>query len=219
MKNRINGWIIGSKICLPFLVVGFLILLIGWTKTNFLFATIGIVALLVGVFILMFFRDFPRKISAQKYEFVSPADGKIVELQTMEDCEIYGGRCKKVAIFMSIFNAHINRSPFRGVVKKIVYKKGKFFNAMKPDASVENESNTIWLETDKGTIVVKQIAGLVARRIVCNVSEGEYLDIGEKFGMIKFGSRVELFLPPEIEFYVKLNDKVYAGITILGRFL
>lgn len=219
MKKRVNGWTIGCRIYLPFLLIGILALSVGLVSFSPWAFLLGIILLLVGLFLLSFFRDFPRKISAKEYEFVSPADGKIVELTTIEKSQIYGGKCAKISIFMSIFDAHVNRSPYSGVIKKIEYKEGKFLNAMSTQATIENESNTLWLDTDKGTIIIRQIAGLIARRIVCNVSEGESLELGEKFGMIKFGSRVELFLPPEIELYVKLNDKVYAGTSILGKFL
>ncbi|MCX8065374.1 MAG: phosphatidylserine decarboxylase family protein [Candidatus Hydrogenedentes bacterium] len=219
MKNRVNGWIIGSRYYLPCFIVGVLLLIIGIEKSSYPTTGIGSILLISSLLILAFFRDFPRKISAGDREFVSPADGKIVEIDTANEDDLYGGRCVKIAIFMSVFNAHVNRSPFRGVVKKVLYKKGKFINAMMPEAGKQNESNTIWLETERGAIIIKQIAGLIARRIVCNLSEGEYLEVGEKFGMIKFGSRVELLLPPEVELYVKLGDKVFAGTSILGRFL
>lgn len=179
---------------------------------------LGIVIFILSIFILFFFRDFPREITAKEDEIVSPADGTIVEIKEIENNEYYDGKCLRVSIFMSVFNAHVNRSPYDGVIKKIVYKKGKFMNAMKSQSSEYNESNTLFIETKRGNITVRQIAGKIARRIVCPVKEGDYLKKGEKFGMIKFGSRVELYLPLNSEVYIKDREKVYAGITLIGRF-
>lgn len=219
MKSRINGWIIGSRYYIPFLILGLSLLILGLRNVNYFQMCLGVIFLIIFGFVLAFFRDFPRKVTAKDDEFVSPADGKIVEIYRIDGSDLYKGECIKIAIFMSLFNVHINRSPFGGIVKKVQHKSGKFMNAMRSEAGEYNESNSIWIETEKGTIVVRQVAGLVARRIICNLSEGDYVRVGEKFGMIKFGSRVELFLPINVELYVKLGDKVYAGKSVLGRFL
>ncbi len=205
------------KYYLPCMFAGAILLCIGYTYYKPIIP-LGIIFLILSVFILTFFRDFPREITAKEDEFVSPADGTIVEIKEIEKKEYYDGKSIRVSIFMSIFNAHVNRSPFDGVVKKVVYKKGEFMNAMKSQSSDFNESNTIFLETEKGNITIRQIAGKIARRIVCPATEGTVLKKGEKFGMIKFGSRVELYLPPYVEIYVKERDRVYAGSTIIGRF-
>ncbi len=217
MNNSINAWLIGMKYYLPCMFAGAILLCIGYTYYKPIIP-LGIIFLILSVFILTFFRDFPREITAKEDEFVSPADGTIVEIKEIEKKEYYDGKSIRVSIFMSIFNAHVNRSPFDGVVKKVVYKKGEFMNAMKSQSSDFNESNTIFLETEKGNITIRQIAGKIARRIVCPATEGTVLKKGEKFGMIKFGSRVELYLPPDVEIYVKERDRVYAGSTIIGRF-
>lgn len=219
MKSRINGWIVGSRYYIPFLILGLSLLIIGLRNVNYFQMCLGVIFLIIFGFVLAFFRDFPRKVTAKDDEFVSPADGKIVEIYRIDGSDLYKGECIKIAIFMSLFNVHINRSPFGGIVKKVQHKSGKFMNAMRSEASEYNESNSIWIETEKGTIVLRQVAGLIARRIICNLSEGDYVRVGEKFGMIKFGSRVELFLPINVELYVKLGDKVYAGKSVLGRFL
>lgn len=178
---------------------------------------IGIALLILSLFVVSFFRDFPRNITAARDEIVSPADGTIVEIGEIKKTEYYKGKCLRVSIFMSIFNAHVNRSPYDGVIKKIVYKKGQYMNAMKSQSSEYNESNTLFMETEKGDMTVRQIAGAIARRIVCPVKEGTFLKKGEKFGMIKFGSRVELYLPTNVKLYIKVNDKVHAGSTIIGK--
>lgn len=217
MNNSINAWIIGMKYYLPCILLGVLLSYIGFAYYKPILI-VGILVLIVSVFIIFFFRDFPRTISAKEDEIVSPADGTVVEVKEIEKKEYYEGKCIRVSIFMSVFNAHVNRCPYDGVIKKIVYKKGQFMNAMKSQSSDYNESNSLFIETEKGNVTVRQIAGKIARRIVCPVKKGDFLKKGEKFGMIKFGSRVELYLPLNIEIYVKEKEKVYAGMTIIGRF-
>lgn len=177
----------------------------------------GLALLLAGLGILMFFRDFPRAITAAPNEVVSPADGTVVAIEDLEETEHYEGPARRVSIFMSIFNAHVNRSPFDGVVREVKYAPGRYRNAMNPESSRVNESKAVWLDTAKGPMTVRQISGAVARRIVCPLQKGAHLEKGEKFGMIRFGSRVELYLPPGTEVCVEVKDKVYAGATVLAR--
>ncbi len=217
MNTSINAWVIGMKYYLPCMILGFLLSYLGFIYYRPVLM-VGIIVLVISIFILFFFRDFPRTISAKEDEIVSPADGTVVEVKEIEKKEYYEGKCIRVSIFMSVFNAHVNRFPYDGVIKKIVYKKGQFMNAMKSQSSDYNESNSLFIETEKGNITVRQIAGKIARRIVCPVKEGNSLKKGEKFGMIKFGSRVELYLPLGTEIYVEEKEKVYAGLTIIGRF-
>lgn len=217
MNTPINAWIIGMKYYLPCIIMGLLLSYLGATYYRPVLI-VGTFVLVISIFILFFFRDFPRTISAKEDEIVSPADGTVVEVTEIEKKEYYEGKCIRISIFMSVFNAHVNRFPYDGVIKKIVYKKGQFINAMKNQSSDYNESNTLLIETKKGNITVRQIAGKIARRIVCPVKEGDSLKKGQKFGMIKFGSRVELYLPINTEIYVKEKKKVYAGLTIIGRF-
>ncbi len=217
MKNNlINAWIIGAKYYIPCLIISILLLYIGFSYYKPLIP-IGVALLILSLFVISFFRDFPRNITATSDEIVSPADGTIVEIGEIEKTEYYNGKCLRVSIFMSIFNAHVNRSPYDGVIKKIVYKRGQYMNAMKSESSEFNESNAIFIETEKGDMTVRQIAGAIARRIVCPVKEGTFLKKGEKFGMIKFGSRVELYLPTDVKLYIKMNEKVYAGSSIIGK--
>ena len=167
------------------------------------------------LFTLNFFRDPPRRIPAEPGLMVAPADGEIVEIKDMDEPEFLKVPCTRVAIFLNVFNVHINRSPCEGEVKGLRYKPGKFLDVRHPDCSTVNESNTIHL----GDVVVKQIAGLIARRIVCEAKPQDRLARGEKFGMIKFGSRTELYIPKAQvqEIRVKLKDKVKGGETIIAR--
>ncbi len=179
---------------------------------------IGFVFIGLGLFTLAFFRDFPREIIAKELELVSPADGTVVAIEELADTPHYTGKCVRVSIFMSVFNAHVNRAPYPGTVQEIKYAPGHYKNAMNPESSKVNESNAVWMQTDKGPITVRQISGAIARRIVCPVQPGTRLEKGEKFGMIRFGSRVEIYLPTETRIYVTLKDKVYSGSTVLGSF-
>lgn len=178
----------------------------------------GVVLTALGLGMLLFFRDFPRQITAQANEVVSPADGTVVAIEDLPESPHYAGPCRRVSIFMSVFNAHVNRAPFDAVVREVRYAPGFYINAMKSEASQVNESNALWLETPKGPMTVRQISGAIARHIVCPVQPGRALSKGEKFGMIRFGSRVELYLPPGTEVCVTLKQKVRAGTTIMARF-
>jgi len=174
--------------------------------------------LLLSLFMLAFFRDFPRAITAAENEAVSPADGTIVAIEDFESSPHYDGPCRRVSIFLSVFNAHINRAPFGGTITRIDYKEGQFLDARLPETSEKNESNTVRMQTPWGDMTVRQISGAVARRIVCPAEAGMTLKKGEKFGMIRFGSRTELYLPPGTEVCVKMGEKVYAGSSVIARF-
>lgn len=173
---------------------------------------------LVGIAMALFFRDFPRAITAADNEVVSPADGKVVAIEDLDESPHYPGPCRRVSIFLSVFDVHVNRSPYPGTVTGVKYAPGEFRDARLPETSQVNESNAVWMETDRGAMTVRQISGAVARRIVCPVAAGAVLAKGEKFGMIRFGSRTELYLPPGTEVTVALNQKVRAGTTIMARF-
>ena len=178
----------------------------------------GLALLLLGVAILLFFRDFPREITAGPNEVVSAADGTVVAIEDMEETEHYDGPARRLSVFMSVFSAHVNRAPYDGVVRAVRYAPGKYVNAMKAESSKVNESNAVWMDTERGLITFRQISGAVARRIVCPATPGMRLAKGEKYGMIRFGSRMELYLPPDTEICVSLGDKVYAGTTVVARF-
>ncbi len=181
-------------------------------------AYLGMVALLPGLYVLYFFRDPPRSITTDNREIVSPADGLVVEVVRLQSTPYYGGPCIRISIFLNIFNVHVNRMPDDATIAHMDYHEGEYKNAMTAESSDVNEANTIWLETPHGPMTVRQIAGLVARRIVCAAEMGETLRKGEKFGMIKFGSRTELYLAPDAEVVVAEKDKVHGGSTVVARF-
>lgn len=171
--------------------------------------------------IIYFFRDPRRTVPAESGQIVSPADGKIVEIVRLENDPFIGGPAVRIGIFLSVFNVHINRSPVRARVLKLDYHPGLFLNALKPESATANEAMWIGLESLDGPprkLVVRQIAGLLARRIVCGLRPGEEVDRGEKFGMIKLGSRTELIVPdvPGLAIATKLGETVQAGQSVLA---
>ena len=177
----------------------------------------GTVFLLITLFITWFFRN-PRR-TTPEYEklVIAPADGKVLKIEDLQNKEFLNGSCKKVSIFMNVFNVHVNRIPYSGEVSLIHYKKGKFFSADLDKASEDNEKNIIKIKgMDGNEILVVQIAGLIARRIVCWIKEGMYVRKGDRFGLIRFGSCVELYLPADCIISVKVGEKVMAGETPIG---
>ncbi len=175
------------------------------------------------LWILYFFRDPSRKIPPDKNILLSPADGKITDIEKVEN-DYIGSNAIRIGIFLNIFDVHINRAPCNVKVLNIFYKKGSFKNAANPASGRTNESNDLLLvRTDepKDKIVVRQISGAIARRIVCKTAAGQNLTGGQKFGMIKFGSRTEILLPDQsnIETFVKVGDKVRAGVTPLVKYI
>lgn len=167
------------------------------------------------VFTLNFFRDPRRRVPAEAGLVVSPADGTVVEISDCEETEFLKRPCAKIGIFLSVFDVHVNRSPCDGPVTASAYRPGKFLDARHPDCGPENERQSIQV----GSMVVKQVAGLIARRIVCEAKPGDILKRGERFGMIKFGSRTELYIPKDQveEIRVRLKDKVKGGETVVAR--
>jgi phosphatidylserine decarboxylase len=179
------------------------------------------VAILLGIvtiFIISFFRDPDRENNVHDDTVLTPADGKILDIQYLEDRNNpLGEPAVKVSIFMSIFNVHVNRVPTTGRIANIIYSSGKFFSASLDKASEHNENNSITIQTKYGRkIVFVQIAGLIARRIVCWLKESDNVIAGQRCGLIRFGSRVEIFLPSDSRIIVQSRDKVKAGKTILG---
>jgi len=177
----------------------------------------------VLVWALMFFRDPHRDPPQDGALVLSPADGTVVNIEQVEEDEFIGGRALRIAIFLSIFNTHINRAPCDVQVEKITYRRGRYLNAMNPLAGKVNESNNLGMvrtNQPEDRLLVRQISGAVARRIVCAARQGQQLAGGEPFGMIKFGSRTELYLPAneEIECMVRVGYKVKAGLTPLARY-
>lgn len=171
----------------------------------------------VALFILQFFRDPPRAVPDDPQAVLSPADGRIVAVEKVRDPYLERDALK-ISVFMNVFNVHSNRSPVDGTVKRRWYHAGSFLNAALDKASLENERNALWLRTRDGQdVTCVQIAGLVARRILCYVEEGAGLERGQRYGFIRFGSRVDVYLPPDVEVKAALGDKVYAAESILAR--
>lgn len=215
MNTDFCAWRAGARYYVPLLLIGGLSLVLGWPGP---FAWLGGVVLVAGLASLGFFRDPPRPLTAQVNEAVAPADGKVVAVDELEDSAHFPGPCKRVTIFLSILDVHVNRAPLAGTVREVRFHPGLFLNALDDRSSEENESNTVLLDTAHGPVGVRQIAGLIARTIVCAAEEGDSLAQGQRFGMIKFGSRTELYLSPEAEIVVEPAAKVKAGRTIMARF-
>jgi phosphatidylserine decarboxylase len=211
-----------SKECLRIIIISliltiFLFLLSVLTRSKII-SGITVLSLAITLFFAFFFRDPERKIAQEESIIFSPADGKIVELLPFSENNYLNSPGTKVSIFLSLWDVHINRNPINGVVRYSKYIPGRFNPAYKEKASSENEQNELGLENEKIKLVLKQIAGTVARRIVCRIKEGDKIMAGQRFGMIKFGSRVELFLPEKVKILVKLGQKVKAGETVIGTY-
>ncbi len=173
---------------------------------------------IIAIFVLQFFRDPPRNIPEGSNNVLSPADGRIVAVEKVEDPYLKRDAIK-VSVFMNVFNVHSNRSPIEGEVRDKWYFPGKFINADLPKASLENERNALWIKTDDGVdVTCVQVAGLIAKRILCHVNPGEHLTRGQRFGFIRFGSRVDVYLPLTTKINVSIGDKVFATSTILAEF-
>ncbi len=216
-----------SKSYLPVAVPGLIFIFISAILSGVLFysgLTIpGWIALFLTLFICWFFRDPERFIPLEKGAIVSPADGKVIIVKKVshgkDAGEYVDSEALKVSIFMNVFNVHVNRVPFDGVVEDVKYTPGKFFNASFDKASLHNERNALSIRTEAGHFFkVVQIAGLIARRIVCSIEKGSLLRRGDRFGMIRFGSRLDLYLPPDTDIVVSEGQKVKAGSSILGYF-
>lgn len=177
---------------------------------------LAIIPFALLLFIVYFFRDPYRIIPTDESQFVSPADGRVMEITEINEDTFIKGRAIKVSIFLSIFNVHINRSPISGKVEYVSYRPGKYLPAFKSHASEINERNTIGIANDRTKVLVHQITGFVARRIVCWSKKGDMLNQGDKFGLIKFGSCTEIIVPFDVDIKVKAGDIVRGGITIIG---
>ncbi len=162
-------------------------------------------------FMLQFFRDPPRHLPVETNAIVAPASGKVIKIEQVQDPYL-DRPCTKISIFMNVFSVHSNLVPVEGVIKERWYSPGKFLNAAVDKASTDNERNALWLQTEAGDdIVFVQVAGLIARRILCYVEPGDSVDAGDRYGFIRFGSRVDLYLPTDIDIKVKLGQWVSSG--------
>ena len=176
------------------------------------------IGLVIFVIVVQFFRNPTRQIVLNDKHIIAPADGKVVVIEEVEETEFLHTRCRQISIFMSPFNVHINRNPIAGVVSYFKYHKGKYLVAWHPKSSTENERTTIALKHKDGRqVLFRQIAGALAKRIVWYVKEGQPVEQGEEFGFIKFGSRVDIFIPLEAKVLVKIGDKPVGGKTVIAE--
>jgi phosphatidylserine decarboxylase len=191
----------------------------GWANLwpKWMLAVAGIVTGLLFLFVCYFFRDPERAVPADEAIIVSAADGLVVGVDEIEEPDFHLGPMLRIAVFLSVFDVHVNRSPVAGTVKSTVYKAGQFLDVRHPDSSTRNECRSWWLDTPLGPVAVRQIAGLVARRIVAWAGEGTELERGQRFGMIRFGSRTEVFLPIGCVPLVKPGDRVAGAATPIAR--
>ena len=203
-----------KKDCLEYFIPGILASVIFFVLHWYIFS---VLFLSLSGFILFFFRDPKRDILHNPSGVISPSDGKVVNVEKISEETYFKDIVYRVSIFLSIFNVHINYSPVSGKVEYVHYRNGKFSCAGFRKASDVNESNTIGIRNLNDRILVRQIAGMIARRIVCSVKEGNSVKAGQKIGMIKFGSRVDLFLPKEYIIKVKVGDKVKGGLSVIAE--
>ena len=205
-----EGW----KFAIIFFVISILL--------SFISIAISIIGYLLTLFTLWFFRDPKRNTPLDKNLIISSADGKVClidEAYPPEEVSINKEKMKRICVFMNVFNVHINRSPVSGIVKDIIYKEGQFLNASLDKASEKNERSSLIISSDNGAeIVVVQIAGLIARRILGFISNNHNLYQGERFGLIRFGSRVDIYMPLDAVTKCSIGDKVIAGESVLASF-
>ncbi len=200
-----EGW----PFILPLAAGTALLFVFGWKNT-------AVVALALTLFVLFFFRDPERTVSAGKGVVASPADGKVIVIKDIYEPDYLKQDVKQISIFLSVFNVHVNRSPIEGVVDVVKYNPGKFHVASVDKASLDNEQTAMVISNGKDKILVKQIAGLIARRIVCYAKPGDAIKTGERYGLIRFGSRVDIFLPKDAELKVKLGDRVKGAGDVIA---
>lgn len=214
-KTRIENRLPVAREGLPFIISGTVVTILLFYWGAFWFA---VLPGLLTLFTIYFFRDPPRVSRTGVNEVLSPADGTIIDIRHLVGGSDMPGRPSlKISIFMSVFNVHVNRIPVGGIISGIKYNPGRFFSANLDKASEQNENNCVTLEAVNGhRIVFVQIAGLIARRIACWIKEGDDVNAGQRFGLIRFGSRVDLYLPAECRINIRLKERVKAGITVIG---
>lgn len=200
-----EGW----PFIIPLAVVTALLFAFGWKNTAY-------VSLVLTLFVLFFFRDPDRTVPDGKNLVVSPADGRVIVIKDVHEPAFLKQDAKQISIFLSVFNVHVNRSPLSGTVEAVRYNPGRFHVASVDKASLENEQTAMVISNGKHKLLVKQIAGLIARRIVCYAKPGDSVTAGERYGLIRFGSRVDIFLPQDSELKVKVGDTVKGARDVIG---
>lgn len=193
----------------------FSILAIFWDFT--IFKVIYLISASILIFVIYFFRDPDRAITQGDNLILAPADGRVIKIEQTGFNELLGEAALKVSIFLSLFDVHVNRIPISGRINYFEYTRGSFFPAFFGKASLRNEQASFVIVNEKCRVLLRQIAGFLARRIVCNVKEAEEVEKGERFGIIRFGSRIDLFLPSSVNLCISTNQKVKAGVTIVGE--
>lgn len=200
-----EGW----PFILPLAAVTALFFAFGWKQPAW-------VLLVLTLFVLFFFRDPERAVPAGTGVVVSPADGRVIVVKDVREPDYLKQDVKQISIFLSVFNVHVNRSPVAGTVESVTYHPGRFLAAWDDKASLDNEQTAMVIAAGGNRVLVKQIAGLIARRIVCYAKPGDAVAAGERYGLIRFGSRVDLFLPKDAEIRVKVGDRVKGGRDVIG---
>ncbi|HIF38750.1 MAG TPA: phosphatidylserine decarboxylase family protein [Gemmatimonadetes bacterium] len=204
----------------PFIAIGLLMSVATWLKATTLgqWSTIPAISLtILTIFVAWFFRDPSRTAPSGEDFAISPADGKIISIREIDEPSFFGGSCQRISIFLSIFNVHVQRAPMAGKVTHRNYRSGKYLAAWNDKASEENEQSSLGISTKNGNILVRQIAGLIARRIATYPELNSNLEVGERIGLIRFGSRVDLFIPSHWNIECSVGDTSKGGSTILAR--
>jgi len=200
-----EGW----PFIIPLAIVTTLLFAFGWKNT-------AIISLALTLFVLFFFRDPERIVPGGKEVVVSPADGRVIVIKEIFEPTYLKQNVKQISIFLSVFNVHVNRSPIGGTVESVKYNPGKFHVASVDKASLDNEQTAMVIADGSNKILVKQIAGLIARRIVCYAKPGDRIKTGERYGLIRFGSRVDIFLPKDADLKVKIGDSIKGARDIIA---
>jgi phosphatidylserine decarboxylase len=200
-----EGW----PFIIPLVALTVLLFAFGWKN-------IGCVSLALTLFTLFFFRDPERSVPEGTDVVVSPADGKVIVVKDIYEPDYLKQDVKQISIFLSVFNVHVNRAPCGGMIETVRYNPGRFHVASVDKASLDNEQTAVVITNGKYKVLVKQIAGLIARRIVCYAKPGDTIKTGERYGLIRFGSRVDIFLPREAELKVKVGDRIKGARDIIG---
>jgi phosphatidylserine decarboxylase len=200
-----EGW----PFIVPLTIVTALLFAFGWKNT-------AVVSLALTLFVLYFFRDPERTVPQSAGAVVSPADGRVIVVKDIFEPTYLKQEVKQISIFLSVFNVHVNRSPISGTVETVKYNPGKFHVASVDKASLDNEQTAMVISDGKHKVLVKQIAGLIARRIVCYAEPGDAIRTGERYGLIRFGSRVDIFLPRDADLKVKVGDRVTGARDVIA---
>ncbi len=200
-----EGW----PFIIPLAVVTALLFALGWKNA-------GVVLLVLTLFVLFFFRDPERAVPGGEGVVVSPADGKVIVIKDIHEPDYLKEDVKQISIFLSVFNVHVNRIPVEGTVEVVKYNPGKFHVASVDKASLMNEQTAMVIAKGRNKVLVKQIAGLIARRIICYAKPGDTVTKGERYGLIRFGSRVDIFLPKNAELKVKLGDRIEGARDVIA---